>query len=56
MDFLCSIIHGGMGLKNELGLEHAWRWAREQRVPDGTTEMQLRMIGRQILRGETSLS
>lgn len=52
----CMQIHGGMGLTNELGLEQAWRWAREQRIPDGTTEMQLRTIGKQLLKGETDFS
>lgn len=52
----CMQIHGGMGLTNELGLEHAWRWAREQRIPDGTTEMQKRTIGKQLLKGDTSFS
>jgi acyl-CoA dehydrogenase len=52
----CMQIHGGMGLTNELGLEHAWRWAREQQIPDGTTEMQLRTIGKQLLKGNTSFS
>lgn len=50
----CMQIHGGMGLTNELGLEQAWRWAREQRIPDGTTEMQLRTIGKQLLKGDTN--
>lgn len=52
----CMQIHGGMGLTNELGLEYAWRWAREQRIPDGTTEMQLRTIGKQLLKGDSSFS
>ncbi|MFZ7944875.1 acyl-CoA dehydrogenase family protein [Neobacillus sp. 19] len=52
----CMQIHGGMGLTNELGLEHVWRWAREQRIPDGTTEMQKRTIGKQLLKGDTSFS
>lgn len=52
----CMQIHGGMGLTNELGLEQVWRWAREQRIPDGTTEMQKRTIAKQLLKGETSFS
>lgn len=52
----CMQIHGGMGLTNELGLEHVWRWAREQRIPDGTTEMQKRTIAKQLLKGDTSFS
>ena len=31
-----------MGLTNELKIEEVWRWARSQRVPDGTTEIQKR--------------
>ncbi|GGJ93521.1 acyl-CoA dehydrogenase [Lentibacillus kapialis] len=50
----CMQIHGGMGLTNELGLEHVWRWAREQRIPDGTTEMQKRTIAKELLKGGTS--
>lgn len=52
----CMQIHGGMGLTNELGLEHVWRWAREQRIPDGTTEMQKRTIARQLLKGDTNFA
>ena len=52
----CMQIHGGMGLTNEAGLEAVWRWAREQRIPDGTTEMQKRTIAKELLKGETSFS
>jgi acyl-CoA dehydrogenase len=48
----CMQIHGGMGLTNELKLEKAWRWARSQRVPDGTTEIQKRTIARRLLGGD----
>jgi acyl-CoA dehydrogenase len=50
----CMQIHGGMGLTNELGLEKVWRWARSQRVPDGTTEIQKRTIARRLLTGDRS--
>ncbi|WP_084783240.1 acyl-CoA dehydrogenase family protein [Bacillus dakarensis] len=52
----CMQVHGGMGLTNELKLEKAWRWARSQRVPDGTTEIQKRTIARRLLKGDRSFS
>ena len=48
----CMQIHGGMGLTNELKLEEVWRWARSQRVPDGTTEIQKRTIAKRLLQGD----
>jgi acyl-CoA dehydrogenase len=50
----CMQIHGGMGLTNELKLEKVWRWARSQRIPDGTTEIQKRTIARRLLKGDRS--
>ncbi|MEH7114954.1 acyl-CoA dehydrogenase [Neobacillus niacini] len=50
----CMQIHGGMGLTNELKLEKVWRWARSQRIPDGTTEIQKRTIARHLLKGDRS--
>lgn len=52
----CMQIHGGMGLTNELKLEKVWRWARAQRIPDGTTEIQKRTIARRLLKGDRSFS
>jgi acyl-CoA dehydrogenase len=48
----CMQIHGGMGLTNELKLENVWRWARSQRIPDGTTEIQKRTIAKRLLQGD----
>ena len=48
----CMQIHGGMGLTNELKIEEVWRWARSQRVPDGTTEIQKRTIAKRLLQGD----
>lgn len=48
----CIQIHGGMGLTNELKLESVWRWARSQRIPDGTTEIQKRTIAKRLLQGD----
>jgi acyl-CoA dehydrogenase len=50
----CMQIHGGMGLTNELKLENIWRWARSQRIPDGTTEIQKRTIAKKLLQGDRS--
>lgn len=52
----CMQIHGGMGLTNELKLENVWRWARSQRIPDGTTEIQKNTIAKRLLKGDRSFS
>ena len=43
-------IFGGMGLMNDLPLEHFWRDARIERIWDGTSEIQRHIIGRDLLR------
>jgi acyl-CoA dehydrogenase len=48
-------IHGGIGLANELRLEEAWKFVRQLRIPDGSSEMQRRTIARQLLRGDVEL-
>ncbi|MBB4371069.1 acyl-CoA dehydrogenase [Bradyrhizobium sp. cir1] len=48
----CIQVHGAMGLSNELRLEAGYRWARLLRIPDGTTEIQLRTIARYLLAGD----
>jgi acyl-CoA dehydrogenase len=48
----CIQVHGGMGLTNELRLEAGYRWARLQRIPDGTSEIQLKNIARALLSGD----
>ena len=42
-------------LTNELRLEEGYRFARSMRIPDGTTEIQKRTIGRRLLSGDLSL-
>ena len=41
---------GGMGLMDELPLEMLWRDARIERIWDGTSEIQRRIISRDLLR------
>jgi len=48
-------IHGGMGVANEMKLEEAWKFVRQMRIPDGSSEMQRRTIAHQILRGDLEL-
>ncbi|MDP3135962.1 MAG: acyl-CoA dehydrogenase family protein [Burkholderiaceae bacterium] len=48
----CIQVHGAMGLTNELRLEEGYRWARLLRIPDGTTEIQLRTIAGRLLAGD----
>jgi acyl-CoA dehydrogenase len=43
-------ILGGMGLMDELPLEMLWRDARIERIWDGTSEIQRRIISRDLLR------
>jgi acyl-CoA dehydrogenase len=45
----CVQMHGGMGVANEARLEGAFRTARIMRIPDGTGEIQRRIIAREIL-------
>lgn len=47
----CIQVHGGMGLTNELRLEAGYRWARLLRIPDGTSEIQLKNIANALLAG-----
>jgi acyl-CoA dehydrogenase len=48
-------IHGGMGVANEMKLEEAWRFCRQMRIPDGSSEMQRRTIANALLRGDLEL-
>ncbi len=48
-------IHGGMGVANEMKLEEAWKFVRQMRIPDGSSEMQRRTIAHQLLRGDLEL-
>lgn len=50
----CIQIHGGMGLTNELRLEEGYRYARLQRIPDGTGEIHRRNIARALLDGDAA--
>jgi hypothetical protein len=42
-------IHGGMGLSDELPIERYFRDARMMSVPDGTTNMNTLVVGRELL-------
>ncbi|MGQ9475623.1 MAG: acyl-CoA dehydrogenase family protein [Actinomycetota bacterium] len=42
-------IHGGVGLSNEYPLERYFRDARMLTIPDGTTEIQKLIVGRELL-------
>jgi acyl-CoA dehydrogenase len=48
-------IHGGMGVANEMKLEEAWKFVRQMRIPDGSSEMQRRTIAHALLRGDIEL-
>jgi len=48
-------IHGGMGVANEMKLEEAWKFVRQMRIPDGSSEMQRRTIAHALLRGDVEL-
>lgn len=50
----CIQVHGAMGLTNELRLEAGYRWARLLRIPDGTTEIQLKTIAGRLLAGDVA--
>ena len=45
----CIQVHGGMGLTNELRLEAGYRFTRSMRIPDGTSEIQRRVVARDLL-------
>jgi acyl-CoA dehydrogenase len=47
-------IFGGMGLMEEMPLERLWRDARVERIWDGTSEIQRRIISRSLLRPHES--
>ncbi len=42
-------IHGGLGLSEEYPLERYFRDARVMTIPDGTTEIQKLIVGRELL-------
>jgi alkylation response protein AidB-like acyl-CoA dehydrogenase len=42
-------VHGGMGLTQEYPVERLFRDARMQTIPDGTTQIQTLIIGRELL-------
>jgi alkylation response protein AidB-like acyl-CoA dehydrogenase len=42
-------IHGGIGLSDEYPLERYFRDARMLTIPDGTTEIQKLVVGRELL-------
>jgi acyl-CoA dehydrogenase len=46
---------GGMGLANETGFINGWHHIRVARIAEGPTEIQLRTIMNQLLRGGVSL-
>ncbi|OWT59051.1 acyl-CoA dehydrogenase family protein [Candidimonas nitroreducens] len=48
-------VHGAVGLSNALRLEEGYRLARQMRIPDGTGEIQRRMVARALLRGNCNL-
>lgn len=48
-------VHGGMGLTNEMKLEEVFRLARALRIPDGSSEIQRRIIAKQLLAGDLKL-
>ncbi len=43
-------IYGGMGLMEELPIEHLWRDSRLERIWEGTSEIQRHIISRSLLR------
>lgn len=51
----CIQVHGAMGLTNELRLEEGYRLARVMRIPDGTSEIQRRVIASRLLGGDSEL-
>lgn len=51
----CIQVHGAMGLSNELRLEEGYRFVRSMRIPDGTSEIHRKMVGRSLVRGESLL-
>ncbi len=48
-------VHGGMGLVNEMKLEDVFRISRALRIPDGSSEIQRRIIAKRLLAGDTRL-
>lgn len=48
-------VHGGMGLTNEMKLEEVFRLARALRIPDGSSEIQRRIIAKRLLAGDTRI-
>src|SRR5699024_4152848 len=52
----CTQINVGMAVTNAAGNEAVGRWAREQRIPDGTTEMQKSTIAKELLKGDASFA
>jgi len=48
-------IHGGIGVANEMKLEEAWKFVRQMRIPDGSSEMQRRTIANALIRGDLEL-
>jgi len=52
----CMQIHGAMGLVNETHIFEAWCQARMTHVTEGTNEIQLRHIAKNLLKGRVDLS
>ena len=52
----CMQIHGAMGLANETHIFEAWCQARMTHVTEGTNEIQLRQIAKNLLKGRVDLS
>jgi len=47
--YYATQIHGGMGLSDELPIERYYRDARMMTIPDGTSEIQKLVVGRELL-------
>jgi len=52
----CIQIHGGMGIANETGLFDALCLARVTQIAEGSSEIQLRSIAQQLLRGRLDMT
>jgi acyl-CoA dehydrogenase len=48
-------IFGGMGMTNETEFPEAFRTLRIARISEGPTEIQMRMVARELLRGRLPL-
>jgi alkylation response protein AidB-like acyl-CoA dehydrogenase len=46
-------IHGGIGLNKKSRIEYLYRAVRAPRIYEGTSEIQLLVVGRELFRGQS---